>query len=489
MKLRQNLWLACIFLLQAHCLSAQLLVDRSVNLPSQVNTTWTMDAAAHDLDGDGDLELILANEFRPNLVLFNDGQGVFTVDPARQLPKTHPSTSFSGEDSEDVAVADFNLDGYPDLLFVSEDSPGHELLMNDGTGLFTPNPFQFPTSTANALAVADLNGDALPDVIIGNNGQNQLYINLGEMPSSGALTFLDSTQWKFPINTDQSQDLKWLDFDNDGDMDLIEGAEVGGNNLFLNDGHGNFTEASNLLPNSSTTLETRKVTVGDVNGDSLPDIFCSNVAWVPGANPQDRLYLQALGSYSDQTSFNLPVDANFTLDAAFVDLNQDGHLDLIKGGLTNLPYLAYYNDGNGFFSDSTARVFPPGSVGTCLVTLVADFNGDGLPDVFFGNHQQRDALFLYDNGATGRLDPVPAPSLRLFPNPATHTVHFHTDSPDLQLQLIDQTGSRLPLPSFQHLPPTEGYTISLTDLSPGVYFVLPNSAADFTPQKLLVLPE
>ena len=89
-------------------LFGQLLENKTANLPPQTLGTWTMDAEAADLDGDGDLELILANEFNENYVLFNDGNGVFSIDPDRRLPKTYPSTPSPGEDSEDIAVADFD---------------------------------------------------------------------------------------------------------------------------------------------------------------------------------------------------------------------------------------------------------------------------------------------------------------------------------------------------------------------------------------------
>src|SRR6185436_2094542 len=70
-----------------------------------------MNAAAGDADGDGDLDLALAMEFEPKVLLLNDGAGRFN-DASAQLPRTI-------HDSEDVAFADFDADGDPDLVFVS----------------------------------------------------------------------------------------------------------------------------------------------------------------------------------------------------------------------------------------------------------------------------------------------------------------------------------------------------------------------------------
>src|SRR3970040_1500215 len=72
-----------------------------------------MDAAAGDAAGDGHLDLALAMEFQPNILLLNDGAGVFT-NASAELPR-------AAHDSEDVAFADFDGDGDLDLVLVSED--------------------------------------------------------------------------------------------------------------------------------------------------------------------------------------------------------------------------------------------------------------------------------------------------------------------------------------------------------------------------------
>ncbi|MEM1220576.1 MAG: VCBS repeat-containing protein, partial [Bacteroidota bacterium] len=202
----------------------QYFQDATDQLPLIFTAGSTMDVESADLDGDGDLDLVLAMEVSENLIFFNDGTGQFALDPDRLLPETNATDQWTGEDSEDIAIVDFDGDNDLDLLFVSEDTQFHELLENDGTGSFTLINFVFPSSVANALAIEDLNGDDLPDIIMGNNGQNQVYINQGNM------SFWDETAQRFPVNFDQTQDLKLADIDEDGDLDLIEAIELGGNN-------------------------------------------------------------------------------------------------------------------------------------------------------------------------------------------------------------------------------------------------------------------
>ena len=157
---------------------AQLYEDLSPQLP-EAAMMQSMDIRCADIDLDGDQDIVLANEFQSNTLLVNNGNGQFTE--ASVLVFT-----LQAHDSEDVAIADFNLDGFPDLIFCSEDDINlgvqevHEYYLGDGTGGFSLAPYVFPDSEANAVIAADLNNDSYPDVLFGNAGQNRLFINQGD---------------------------------------------------------------------------------------------------------------------------------------------------------------------------------------------------------------------------------------------------------------------------------------------------------------------
>ena len=370
-----------IFIFSISTLPAQIFLDRTENLPLVFTGGNSMDVESADLDGDGDLDIVIAKEFSQNYLLFNNGNGVFEVDPDRFLPEFDPGGNFSGEDSEDIGLADFDLDGDIDLLFVSEDSPNHELLLNDGTGLFTFASYQFPGSFANALGILDLNSDNAPDVIIGNRGQNQVYINIGNG------NFSDQTNIYFPSNLDHTQDIKFADIDGDQDLDLIEGIELGGNNIYLNN-NGVFELANNRLPNFGVVLETRKVSIGDINDDGYPDLYFCNVAWVPAADVSDRLLLNdGNGFFEDISASNISLDNQFTLDAVFLDVNGDSFQDIISTGLgvpgNNLK--VWLNDGEANFTEAANEIFPSTNFDGGIGLHTADFNGDFATDVYFSN--------------------------------------------------------------------------------------------------------
>jgi len=413
--------MAALFLLGISplCLSAQFFQLQNAQMPANYTTGATMDVTSADLDGDGDPDLILAGEVLENYIFFNDGTGTFTIDPERRLPEFNVNDQYPGEDSEDIAVADFDQDGDLDLLFVSEDTPNHELLLNDGSGQFEFAGFTFPASVANGLAVLEINGDNYPDVIIGNKGKNGLFINDG----NGGFTNEAGSRW--PDNTDHTQDLKVVDLDNDGDADLVEGAEQGGNNIYINN-NGIFVEENSRLPDFGQVMETRKVTLGDLNGDGHPDLFFANVAWTPGISGKNRLlFNDGNGYFTDVTDERLPPSAGTTLEAVFTDLNHDGFIDILATNFVSAGQTAvetYLNNGQGTF-EAASDIFPAISYSQGVGLHVADFNADGYDDIYFANYNQTDQLFFFIQPTRTNSATVSEPLL-VYPNPANAFVYI-----------------------------------------------------------------
>lgn len=430
----------------------------------------SMDVESADVDGDGDLDLVIAGEYRRNLLFFNDGTGIFTEDPSRLFPEKNVNDGFPGEDSEDIVFADFDNDTDLDILFVSEDTLFHELLVNDGTGLFTFIAYEFPSSTGNAVAVLDLNNDTYPDVIIGNNGQNQVYINNQD------LTFtLDTNRW--PVNTEGTQDLKLIDLDGDNDLDIIEGIDLGENNILINS-NGFFVEENSRLPSVGLDLETRKISLGDVDGDSHPDIYVSTVNFTGTASLQNRLYLNdGNGFFADATSTHLPISEQQTLDAVYLDFDMDNDLDIITVDFMNpsgLNYHVYENDGNGIFIENET-VLPTFGLQRGISIHSADFNDDTFPDLYFGNFQETDDYLLFDPGALSIPDLDESVDIFAYPNPTsgvvTITSMFPMDEFQLILKLHNTKGELIR--EINHLgtqvKPLE-YAMDLSSLANGVYF-------------------
>ncbi len=465
--------------------NAQLFMDASANLPNNGANGASMDVRAADMDGDGDLDIVLANEFQPNTILLNDGNGVFSNGTAGNLPQ-------SNHDSEDVAIGDFNGDGFLDLVFCSEDdvtlgwSNVHEYYLGNGQGSFSSASLALPDSEANAVITADISGDNLPDLLFGNNGGTGVLINDG------------NTDGSFSVENDRvpqiirtTQDLALADVDGDGDLDLFEGNE-NGNLLHINDGTGHFANESDERLPAGLNIETRKVTFGDVDGDNDQDIFLSNVEFIQGKNRQNRLLINdGNGYFTDGTSGRLPSDFDHTIDAIFEDVDLDGDLDIVVANVFGGPVRLYENDGAGYFSDATFAVFGEFYVRDALGVVAADFNGDGFRDLYFCDRYQaqnnkKDLLLLRD-ASTSLSEVGDEIEISVYPNPVKDFFYIKTkkEIPD-SVQLIDSTGGLVA--QLKTVPfGSDAFRVELkSNLPTGAYFLQIELAGEKVVRKILV---
>lgn len=361
-----------------------------------------LDVALVDVDGDGDLDAALAIEMGANRLYINDGQGHFTWKQGALGTKAH--------DSEHVLSADFNRDGYPDLIFIAEEDHAHQLFLGGPGGVFTEASDRLPMmSEGNGLAVGDVNNDGLPDIVVGNSAEERpgrprasaqdfLWLNDPKRPG----TFIDATETHMPRDQDDTQDIALADVDGDGDLDMVVANESPPNRLLLNDGKGHFREARNSLQ-LLTPLETREVHVFDANGDKRPDILFLNLTsnnhkW--DKDPQARLLInKGRAKFRDETAKRLPPNRFSSWGGMPIDFNHDGAMDLIVGaidvpGFKPLQLRAYANDGKGYFSDVTASVIPAASVARGWSMDKGDVNGDGQEDLFVGTWGTQARLLL-----------------------------------------------------------------------------------------------
>ena len=355
-----------------------------------------------DIDNDGDLDVIVAVEHGVNRLYLNDGTGKLTYKAGALGETPH--------DNEHVVAADFNQDGWLDLVFVAEDDRQPSLFFGEEGANFTDQTQRLPAkSEGNALAVADVNGDGLPDIVVGNtaemrngkvvaNPQNFLWLNDKDNPGN----FIDATETRLPQLANQTQHLSLVDINNDGSLDMVVANQSPPNQLLLNDGQGYFRDAPSLIP-ADIPLETRQAHVADFTGDGSPDILLFNLTsnnhdW--DKDPQTRLYINdGNGKFTDATEGRIPYNSYSVYSGIPIDLNQDGHMDFLAGaiqipGFVPLRVRAYINNGKGTFSDETHRFIPEQTVGLSWGMSKGDLNGDGKDDVFIGGWGTQARLIL-----------------------------------------------------------------------------------------------
>jgi hypothetical protein len=166
--------------------------------------------AVGDLDGDGDLDLATANAFSDDVsVLLGDGVGGFAAADGSPFPV--------GDYPVSVAVGDFDGDGDQDLVTANLESDDVSVLLGDGSGGFpAADASRFPVGNApGTVAVDDLDGDGDLDLVIANAGSDDVSVLLGD----GSGGFAAAAASPFPVGNGPVS-VAVRDFDGDGDLDL-----------------------------------------------------------------------------------------------------------------------------------------------------------------------------------------------------------------------------------------------------------------------------
>jgi len=330
------------------------------------------------------------------------------------------------------AFLDINQNGYLDLYIAngsfheqisSGDRPqtltGNALFENLGNGRFrdiTKRAGVGDTGYSMALTVGDFNNNGYPDIYVANHGPNVLYENNGDG------TFTDVTQRAGVAGDKSSAGAVWLDFNNNGLLDLYVANYVEFNPalnlayapdgypgplnfpgqpdvLYRNNGDGTFTDVTEEMGVFNRTGRAMGVGSLDFNGDGYPDIFVANDAMA------NYFYRNNGGTgFTDIAirsglAFNRGGEATASMAASFADYNGDGLIDLF---VTDDSYNSLYqNQGGGLFRDES---FPSGiavasgqNVGWAAAFI--DYNNNMKKDIYVINgelkhlHGQEDHLF------------------------------------------------------------------------------------------------
>ncbi len=224
----------------------------------------------HDLNGLAALDLAVANHNDNTIFIYQgNGDGTFKPPSVIQLP--------SGYSPAALAAADFNGDGHLDLVVADEGNASVSVFLGNGDGTFQPRVDYAVGNTPVWVSTGDFNGDSVLDLAVANKQDNTVSILLGNSNTvaAGATATGNGTfaaQAVYPAGASPTS-IAVADYNIDGRPDLAVTAQ--GDNaisLLLNLGSGTFG------PNFELPVGTSPVSIvtADFNGDSRPDVAIAN---------------------------------------------------------------------------------------------------------------------------------------------------------------------------------------------------------------------
>jgi hypothetical protein len=350
-----------------------------------------------DFNGDGKLDIAVADYYGYVTVFIGDGAGHFT-------PGFHPSSQ-TGPYA--VYTGDFNNDGKLDLLTLSGQNPAvAQVYYGNGSGSFTTGPFYY--MAGGRALYADVNGDGIPD-LIGWNGAN-IWVMLGKAGGG----FAASVQIPATLSTDD-QLIRVADVNGDGIADLIFSTGTG-IKIMLGQGNLNFGQ-----PSLATTgnISSSTLAVSSIYGNNIKDIaagtaggivlfhgnanvnFSTTTIMSAGQNVlgaiagkfthsglADLLLLQSTstvqtflgtsaGTLAAGPSLTLPSSPGALYQSAVADFDGDGNLDV---ALSNIDLQVLYGKGDGSFTLMDTGYWIS-SVSGGNILFAGDLNGDKKIDL------------------------------------------------------------------------------------------------------------
>jgi RHS repeat-associated protein len=229
-----------------------------------------------DMNTDGTTDLVLA-EVNNYQIFFNDGNGNFGT---AVTAVNSPNHSFDG--STPIQWADFNGDGSLDVIY--GDGSVYQIWLNNRSNGFQPPKTisNHPSTALGAVQSVDMNGDGLADLLVTTPPPTadpyRIFLNNGKIDFEAGFTAVNS-----PPDGVANPDYKLIDMNGDGLVDVFYGQPSSGMSYrtSLNNGQDGYHPAIDGVNYPGVSLDSSRLTVVDMNADSLPDILYASSGHLP----------------------------------------------------------------------------------------------------------------------------------------------------------------------------------------------------------------
>ena len=328
------------------------------------NTNGPEAISLADADGDGDLDVFTAFTFEGMVAWFENLDERGTFGSRREL-------STSAEGARFITVADLDGDGENDVVAASSYYPSNNTSWyenTDGQGLFaTGKIISDKLIGPESIAIADLDGNGTPDVIVASSDDNRVssFSNNGD----GAFG-IPQPVLTHPVGLGS---IATADFDGDGDLDVLAGSNSDNKVAWYEnlDGTGHFT-AARIITTQASRVET--VRAADLDGDGDLDAISASfgddkIAWYEN--------LDGLGNFGPQQIISRR--SNGAIDLHTADLDGDGDIDVLSASAID-GIIAWYRNEDGQGNFGSLQILTRRAISAEWVSS-ADLDGDGDIDV------------------------------------------------------------------------------------------------------------
>ena len=297
-------------------------------------------------------------------------------------------TSYAvGKNPTSVTTADFNQDGFTDLITTNIGNNSLSVLFGIGDGTFREPVTLNVGKEPRALALNDFNGDGYVDVAVACSGSDQIAIFLGLANGTFGVG-PRYTIHRAPVSIVSG------DFNGDQKPDLIAALRNDKLKVFLGNGDGSFVEGPLYEYGDTPT----SIAAADLNRDGNLDVAVSNGG--PMSSAVSIWLGNGNGTFREPTDYRT---GKRPLVVSFADFNNDRMADLLVINGEMDTFTTFLGNGNGTFQGGKESGADAGPV----YGLARDFDGDRFPDVAIVNIQSNDLSILYGRGdGTFRYPPM-----------------------------------------------------------------------------------